>query len=134
MSDIPSLQRLYLSHNQIHRYRFDVYPSLSLSILSSLPPHPSISHSLSLSLLLVFSLSPFLFSVDDIACLATCPAIIDVSIDGNPLSDSPGHRAAMLSHFSQLAVLNQTPVSVSAIHYNMYIIYYIDVVHKCMKF
>lgn len=59
--------------------------------------------------MLTFDLSSF----EDIACLGGCQALVDLSVDGNPLASmSPNHRLFLLSHVPHLHTLSQKGITV----------------------
>ncbi len=88
-------------------------PFLSLVLSRSLFLPPLSSSLLSPSSSLSSSLSSPLYSPDDIICLSSCKSLIDLSIDGNPLSNTNDYRILLLSRFNQLLILNQTTITVS---------------------
>lgn len=46
------------------------------------------------------------------ACLSQCPSLAELTLDGNPLSNSLDHRQAIISHLHCLKLLDQLPILV----------------------
>lgn len=60
------------------------------------------------------SLTPlFLSSFNDMSCMSRCMTLSELTLDGNPLANSPDHRPSIIYHVRCLGSLDQRPISVS---------------------
>ena len=58
-------------------------------------------------------------SFTDVLCLSECHALSELTLDGNPLANTPDYRCSILFHVSQLHSLDQHTVTVRQLHYSM---------------